>query len=109
MKNISLKKIKITLYKQRPPTDIKILQELININWSKISGANIDDACEIILRVSADVIIIRSCNTDPNYFQYKTVFSAIEKNIRASGLLDLSVEFNSYFRKFNDHLNKMKK
>ncbi len=106
--NISeLESLRDGLNRILPPSSLSLLYEATIIEWDSESNEAIDLYCDILIRISADVIFIVSSVESRNrqiYFEY---FNNIARNIQLSGVLDRSTEFKEYFRKYIEYLSNL--
>jgi hypothetical protein len=100
-----LSSLHLRLKAGRPPNDLSLIQEVGSIDWRNINDEEVDLACEIILRVSADVIVCASDCVGTERDNYWSAFSIIRNVIQKSGLPLRSKEFKEYYRKYLYYLS----
>jgi len=85
---------------KRPPNDILLIEEVAQINWGQVNHTNIEAASEILLRISADVIVCAHDLNGEERQRYKILFMKISNNIMYSGILEIYQDLKEYFRKY---------
>lgn len=95
-----LNEILFDLKNQRPLCQISILERISRLNWANYSNEEGDLLCELILRITADLIVFRSEKSVDNKNGYENIFWKIRNEIDMSDLNGQSEEFRSYFEKF---------
>jgi hypothetical protein len=88
-----------------PPSNLSLVREVASLDWTSVIGNNIDIACEIILRISADVIVCASDMNGEDRLEYESAFYDLKSNIDRSGLIGSSSEFDAYYNKYIEYLS----
>ena len=100
-----LSSLHLKLKASAPPNDLSLIQEVGSMDWRNINDEDIDLACEIILRVSADAIVCAGDCLGEERDSYKSAFSMIGDMISRSGLPLRSSEFNEYYQKYLSYVS----
>ena len=89
-----------------PPSHLSLLREVDSLEWRCETHQNIDTYSEILLRISADVIICGFDAKKSDIEIQKSIFHSIRNKISSSNLLK-STDFLVYFRKFEFYINEL--
>lgn len=84
------------LHSESPVSSVTILKQIASIDWNRISDRECDICIDIILRITADLIVFGFNNL--NYdAQYIDVFKIIYTDIKESEICIKYPKFKFYF------------
>jgi hypothetical protein len=103
----SIENILCRLKECNPPINLNLLEELSKFEWDKLDSNKIETACELILRINAEVIVCMFDLKDDLKNIYKELFFKIYKNIKQSNINEKSEEFEEYFNKYSLYISQL--
>ena len=86
-----------------PLSDLDSIREISLFDWNCSGRDEIEVCSDLIIRLTADVIVYNNKQFDP---EYEFLFKNIRKKIEHSSILQDS-EFNFYFEKFAEYHNEI--
>jgi hypothetical protein len=94
------KEILEKITKTNPPTDIALIEELSNLSWLGLDHDDRELCVDIILRITADAIVIKDIDDISFRSKYNELLTKICSNVISSDICSANAEFNQYFLKF---------
>lgn len=88
-----------------PLSPIASLRAVEKMDWNRVQISEQSELCDLILRVSADLIVHRFTKQSKNYNEYEDVFRNIKDCILSSDLPKRLGEFGRYFEKYCSYLD----
>jgi len=89
-----------------PPVKEELLRCISNIKWPKYTSKDIDTYSEVLLKISAYVIV--AANDDNNKINkefYLKYFNKIADNVILSGTDKIDSDFSRYYSKYLEYLS----
>lgn len=96
-----------SLRKETPPSDLNLLKQIQLLDWNNITEADFDICSEIILRITADVMMCADIKDPGRRQEYRRVFLAIQEGVENSTLPAKFGDFRQYFSKYVKRLEQL--
>jgi hypothetical protein len=95
------------LRKSTPPSNLSLLRRISSIDWDNVPEDDFEACSEIILRITADVIVYKFDIKENIREDYKSAFLSILNSVQESTLPARSEDFRGYFYKYRIRLAEL--